>query len=125
MIILCSIYFVLSFIMAKIVLRLPLERCQLNWAVVSVWGIGNAVSGTFLYTIWFVPQPSISGLYWSLWLVFLAALPGMLWLNWQQIRLWKAEIRRRDTEIILLKDQLQIEQLVKKTRYYSIIEQVN
>lgn len=125
MLILGVVFFCLSFILAKVVLRLEPIPCQMSWSVISVWGIMWVVSSVFLYTIWFQPDVSISWLYWSLWYVFLAALPGMLWLNWQQIRLWRSEIQKRDVEIAVLKDKLAVEELVKKTQYYSIIKQVN
>lgn len=97
----------------------------MSWSIVSVWGIAWVVSSVFLYAIWFQPNVSISWLYWALWTVFLAALPGMLYLNWEQIRLWRGILRKKDIEIMMLKQELELERLVKKTQYPLTKEQVN
>lgn len=114
MIFVCLIFFCLSFILAKIVLRFPADRCQMSWSIVAVWGIANVVSAVFLYAIWFVPDVSINWLYRSLWLVFLSALPGMLYLNWQQVKIWRGMLRERDKEIMILKSQLELEKIVNQ-----------
>lgn len=118
-------FFVLSFILAKVVLSLPLHKCQMAWSIVSVWGILCAVSSVFLYAIWFNPGATVSWFYWSLWWIFGMSFPGQAYLNWQQILLWRRGLRDRDKQILVLKSQLELEQIVKKTKRYFITEQVN
>jgi hypothetical protein len=73
----------LSFVMAWIVLRLPVF-CQSSWSLISVWGIAS-VGIAEAWLRWNTPMLA-QWVIVDLCIIFLASFPGMLYLDIQQKR---------------------------------------
>lgn len=103
---LCGIFFVLGWVYALVVKRLP-EWTWPAWFVWSVFGITTVVTATYCY---------IGELrYFDLVAVFLSALPGIVWMNWFQ---WQNHLERQD---VLLAEIDRLETELKKTENQVVI----
>lgn len=80
------IFFLLSFLLAESVWRLPVW-CQ-SWTLTSVWGI--FATGMFVVMVYPESYPYIKFMAF----VFIAAYPGMLWLEfrqrWARVNYWES-----------------------------------
>ena len=103
---LMGVFFILSFVMARINLKIP-TRHQMYWWVSAVWGITFVVSAVFGLAA-FYPIDLLT-LYWHLWGVFLSALPGQIYLNWEQAKRWQGEVTRREKANMALSETVRIQ----------------
>jgi len=75
------IYFCLSWLMAWVILKLPVF-CQTSWSLISVWGIGWAGLAE-AWLRWNQPMLAQQVIA-DLCIIFVAAFPGMLFLDFKQ-----------------------------------------
>jgi hypothetical protein len=95
--ILAAIFFILSWVMAWVILKLPV-RYQMIWSATSVWGIFCIVTAVFLF-LW-LQRPTTQSQAWiDLWVVFAFALPGMAALNYFQRKRWLDRMEESESEL--------------------------
>lgn len=108
---LIAMLFSLSFIKAKIILKLP-KVWQPAWSLVAVNGIAFVITLVTVFC-WMVRPTSVIQAWFDLVLVFLAALPGMIYLNHRQ---WQRSLKK-DKELAQGISELTIKYLKEETQY--------